>query len=104
MRYRQRNYRHDGARRKFALPHIWLMTDTRMGDAIFPAIQRMPAGSGVIFRHYDLPDKERQKILSRVAHICARRGLIMILGGALGTEIKGSNRGCWSRASMFRDR
>lgn len=93
MRYRQKNYGYDKVRRKFILPHIWLMTDMRMGDALFPAIQKLPAGSGIVFRHYDLPDKERRQILSRVARICARRGHVMILADAWQSAVKRRNQG-----------
>lgn len=61
------------------LPRIWLMTDPRFGKALLPAIQRLPARSGVIFRHYDLPDEERRALFRSVRRICVRRGHITLL-------------------------
>jgi thiamine-phosphate pyrophosphorylase len=61
------------------LPKIWLMTDTRFGDRLLPAIQALPMGSGVIFRHYHLSATDRQRLFLRVRKICRRRGHTMIL-------------------------
>jgi thiamine-phosphate pyrophosphorylase len=61
------------------LPHIWLMTDPRLGDRLLPAIQALPAGSGVIFRHYDLPAEHRQRLFYAVRTICRRRGHRLLL-------------------------
>ena len=36
-------------------PREWLMTDERMGDRLWEAIDGMPPGSGVVFRHYADP-------------------------------------------------
>jgi thiamine-phosphate pyrophosphorylase len=66
---------------KMRLPHVWLMTDPRFGDDLLPAIQRLPAGSGVIFRHYGLPPATRRELFQRVRTICRRRGHILLLAG-----------------------
>lgn len=58
------------------LPRTWLMTDPRFGDGLLPAIQKLPIGSGVIFRHYDAPN--RLSLYHRIAKICRRRGLMLI--------------------------
>jgi thiamine-phosphate pyrophosphorylase len=39
-------------RRADALPTIWLMTDERLGDALWPAIMALPRGAGIVFRHH----------------------------------------------------
>jgi thiamine-phosphate pyrophosphorylase len=67
------------SRLRNCLPHKWLMTDPRLGDRLLPAIQALPAGSGVIFRHYDLPSEERQRLFYAVRTICRRRGLTLLL-------------------------
>src|SRR5439155_26981070 len=36
------------------LPRLWLMTDERQGDGLWAALERMPRGAGVVFRHYSL--------------------------------------------------
>jgi thiamine-phosphate pyrophosphorylase len=67
------------SRSRNRLPHIWLMTDPRLGDRLLPAIQALPAGSGVIFRHYDLPAAQRQRLFYAVRTICRRRGHKLLL-------------------------
>ena len=56
-------------------PRIWLVTDERMGEALWPALERLPAGSGVLFRHHASPD--RLAIGERVASLCAANGLVL---------------------------
>ncbi|TPG41234.1 thiamine phosphate synthase [Sphingomonas koreensis] len=60
------------------------MTDERMGDALLPAIAALPAGAGVIFRHYATPPAERRALFARVARIARRRRLTLIRAGATG--------------------
>jgi thiamine-phosphate pyrophosphorylase len=54
------------------------MTDPRLGDGLLPAIQRLPLHSGVVFRHYELGEGERQRLLAKVRRICARRGHMLL--------------------------
>jgi thiamine-phosphate pyrophosphorylase len=61
------------------LPKIWLMTDARFGDGLLPAIQALPMGSGVIFRHYHLPAADRYRLLQAVRKHCRRRGHVLLL-------------------------
>ncbi len=61
------------------LPTTWLMTDERMGDSLFAAIGRLPGGSGIVFRHYGLPEAERHALFDRVRG--AARGHLLLLAG-----------------------
>ena len=70
-------------RRRHPLPRVWLMTDDRMGDALWQALGRLPRGAGVIVRHYGSPMAERRAILERVERIARRRGLIVLGAGGL---------------------
>lgn len=63
------------------VPRIWLMTDPRLGDALLASIRRLPAGSGVIFRHYALAHDERRRLFSKVRHVCRQRGHRLLLAG-----------------------
>lgn len=65
------------------LPRLWLMTDERMGDALCPAIARLPRGSGVIFRHYSLTDAERRALLAKVERVARRRRLLLVVAGRM---------------------
>lgn len=64
---------------KSPFPRVWLMTDPRFGPDLLPAIQRMPARSGVVFRHYHLDANARWALFREVRRICARRGHILLL-------------------------
>ncbi|MET0362571.1 MAG: thiamine phosphate synthase [Sphingobium sp.] len=58
------------------------MTDPRVAeDALLRAVRRLPRGSGIVLRHYHLPDGERRALFDRLRRIADRRGLILFLGG-----------------------
>lgn len=63
------------------IPRQWLMTDERMGDSLWEALDRVPRGGGVIFRHYSLDRQARRALAERVARVAARRGLVLIIAG-----------------------
>ncbi len=62
----------------------WLMTDERVSEAdLLRAIARLPRGSGVIFRHYSLPDEARRALFRLVARAARRRhGIVLLAGNA----------------------
>lgn len=62
-------------------PRLWLMTDERQGDALWDALATLPAGSGVIFRHYALAAGKRKRLFLRVRQMARRKRLILILAG-----------------------
>lgn len=66
------------------LPLLWMMTDERQGEALWTALHRLPPGSGVVFRHRTLPNRERHRLFERVRRIARRRGLILLLAGGEG--------------------
>lgn len=63
------------------LPKIWLMTDSRLGNQLLSAVRKLPLGSGVVFRHYDLPHAKRLALLRQVARLCRQRGHRLLLAG-----------------------
>ena len=67
--------------RQPALPRIWLVTDARNDAALERAIARLPRGSGVIFRHYHLPPKQRAARLAQVRRLCRRFGHRLEIAG-----------------------
>jgi thiamine-phosphate pyrophosphorylase len=67
--------------RRRHLPRTWLMTDERMGEGLWPALQRLPAGSGIIFRHYTLPPAERQHLFRQVSRVARARRLVLVRAG-----------------------
>jgi len=73
------------------LPRLWLMTDERQGDALLPAIERMPRGAGIVFRHYGLPPAERRALWDQVRSAGRRQGLTLIVAGPVLPGADGSH-------------
>ena len=68
--------------RQTGWPSCWLMTDERMGERLWEAIERLPIGDGgVVVRHYDLPALEREALAETIARICGKRGLTLAIAG-----------------------
>jgi thiamine-phosphate pyrophosphorylase len=65
-------------RRRQPLPRLWLITDPRGGDPAEVAT-RLPRGSGVVFRHFELKPKKRAKLLDKVRAETRRRGGVVLL-------------------------
>jgi thiamine-phosphate pyrophosphorylase len=63
------------------LPGTWLFTDERQGDVLWRALERLPRGAGVVFRHYHAAD--RAALAARVRAVCRRRGLLFVVAGPL---------------------
>lgn len=69
-------------KRRQPLPRTWLMTDERQGEALWTALERLPKGSGIVFRHYSLPAIDRRRLFSRVRAVASRHGHIVLIAGA----------------------
>jgi thiamine-phosphate pyrophosphorylase len=67
--------------RRQPLPRLWLMTDERQGDRLWEALERLPRGSGVVFRHYGLSTAERRRLFERVRRVAKRRRLLVLAAG-----------------------
>jgi len=67
--------------RRRHLPRTWLMTDERMGEGLWSALRRLPAGSGIVFRHYATPYAERRRLFAEVARIARARRLVLVRAG-----------------------
>jgi len=63
------------------VPRLYLMTDERMGDGLWRALERLPRGAGVIFRHHATAADERRRIYELVRTIARRRRLVLLLAG-----------------------
>jgi thiamine-phosphate pyrophosphorylase len=70
-----------GVARRNPIPARWLMTDERMGGALWRALTRLPPGSGIVFRHYATPEPERRALLRRVKRIAQARRLVVVVAG-----------------------
>lgn len=67
--------------RHLPLPRLWLFTDERQGEALWPALERLPRGGGVIVRHYSLAGPARLALITRIRRIARQRGLVLVLAG-----------------------
>ena len=86
--------------RRQPLPRLWLMTDERQGDGLWAALERLPKGSGVVFRHYGLAPAERRGLFDRVRRVARRRRLIVLAGPELpGDGVHGGRRGGFSASA-----
>jgi thiamine-phosphate pyrophosphorylase len=62
-------------------PNVWLLTDARIDDRIEPALDRLPRGSGLVFRHYHLPPAARRARFHALAALANRRAHLAVLSG-----------------------
>ena len=69
-------------KRRQPLPRLWLMTDERQGEGLWRALERLPRGAGIVFRHYSLPPAERRTLFERVRRIARSRGVMLLVAGA----------------------
>jgi thiamine-phosphate pyrophosphorylase len=66
-------------------PRQWLMTDERLGDRLWDAIARLPDGeSGIVFRHYATPEREREAFGLTIAEACRARSIVLAVAGDSG--------------------
>jgi thiamine-phosphate pyrophosphorylase len=87
--------------RRQPLPRLWLMTDERQGEALWEALERLPKGSGVVFRHYGLARAERGTLFERVRKVARRRRLLLLAGatGLRGDGVHGGRRSSFSASA-----
>ena len=56
------------------------MTDERLGERLWEAIDRLPIKrAGIVFRHYETPADIRVALARRIADICRRRSLTLAI-------------------------
>jgi len=89
--------------RRQPLPRLWLMTDERQGEGLWAALERLPKGAGVVFRHYGLAPGERRKLFERVRKIARRRRLFLLAGGGLRGDGSHGGRGTGFRSASAHD-
>lgn len=89
--------------RRQPLPRLWLMTDERQGEGLWDALERLPRGSGIVFRHYGLPAAERRTMLARIRKTARRRGLLVLAGGGLRADGAHGGRGRGFRSASAHD-
>jgi thiamine-phosphate pyrophosphorylase len=69
----------DAMRARHTLPDLWLLSDERNDALLEDALERLPRGSGFIYRHYHLADAERIARWFELRRIARARGHLVIL-------------------------
>jgi len=64
-----------------SLPCQWLISDARNDAMLEYALERLPRGSGFIFRHYHLSAAERRARFCKLLKAARKRGIWIILAG-----------------------
>jgi thiamine-phosphate pyrophosphorylase len=64
------------------IPCLWLMTDERLDESLWQALDALPRGAGIVFRHYATEPTARRALFHRVAKIARRRGLVLLRAGS----------------------
>lgn len=77
------------------LPHLWLISDARNDARLERAIARLPRGSGVIFRHYHLPEPERMARFAQIRRRARRYGHIVVLSGTMAEARRSGAQGAY---------
>jgi thiamine-phosphate pyrophosphorylase len=58
------------------------MTDERLGGRLWEAVDRLPSGAGIIFRHYRLADPDRLALGTELARRARQRSLTLGVAGS----------------------
>jgi len=71
-------------RRHLPLPDVWLFTDERLGglhadDLLWRAIDSLPRGGGIVFRHHGLVPAARRTLALAVSRAARAKGLVLVL-------------------------
>ncbi len=90
--------------REKTLPHLWLISDARNDAGLAHALAKLPRGSGLIYRHYHLPEPERLARFRELRRAARARGHMVILADSALTArewgadgVYGSARALWPR-------
>jgi thiamine-phosphate pyrophosphorylase len=57
----------------------WLVSDARNDARLEAILRRLPPGSGLIFRHYHLPERQRRARWEELRRLCRARGVLAVL-------------------------
>ncbi len=66
------------------LPQLWLLTDRRNDRDLEAALERLPHGSALVFRHYHLDLVERRARFDTLLPVMRARAIVPLLAGPHG--------------------
>jgi len=59
------------------------MTDERMGERLWAALDRLPDGAGIVFRHHATPLEARRALFARIAALRETRRFTLVRAGGI---------------------
>lgn len=71
-----------------SFPNIWLLSDERNDAVLENALTRLPRGSGLIYRHYHLPDAERVARYHALKRLARARDHVVVLADSALTALE----------------
>jgi thiamine-phosphate pyrophosphorylase len=77
------------------LPHLWLFSDARNDSALEQAMDRLPVGSALVYRHYHLDAAARHSRFDALSRLAQKLGHIVILSG------EGEQALAWGAAGIY---
>lgn len=80
---------------------IWLVSDARNDDRLEDGLRALPRGSGLIFRHYHLTDRQRLARFRALRRICLARGHLAVLAGTARAARRAGADGCYGPAATI---
>lgn len=82
-------------------PRLWLISDARNDAALEAALRRLPRGSGLVFRHYHLPEPERRARFRQLRRLARRRGHAVVLAGTMREARAWGGDGAYGSAALL---
>ena len=86
------------------LPDLWLLSDARNDASLEKALEKLPAGSGFVYRHYHLPNPDRYNRFRQLRRFAKAFGHLVILSDSAITArewgadgVYGAPRALWPR-------
>jgi len=85
------------------LPNIWLLSDARNDARLEAALERLPRGSGFVFRHYHLGEDARRARYDTLASQARTHGHRIVVAGEPGTAREWAADGVYGKAAALGD-
>lgn len=87
--------------RQTKIPRLWLISDARNDSGLETALRRMPRGSGLVFRHYHLPEPERRARFRQLRRLARLRGHAVVLAATMRAARAWGADGAYGSASSI---
>lgn len=83
--------------RQTLIPALWLLSDARNDAGLEQALARLPRGSGMVFRHYHLPEAQRRARFEVLKKAAKLRGHWVVLAA------DARKARCWGADGVYGD-